>query len=198
MQFKFYKCTFIWINFFGRWWTIIHLGLEWTWNVCHRRWNQCFQTNTCEGHVEPSFYWLWGWCWTLLPSLSRQRLKIELEWPGCWPWMLYLSCGIHKTRSAGKRGQNLCLFSWLRTNRFLDLFSSTYCNYMYTSIRIIKRDGLKTFLKCYHDLEDQYSITSIKEDFTFSKVKLDNRLLHWSKTWSTASFFTWMLKKESK
>lgn len=25
----------------------------------------------------------------------------------------------------------------------------------------IKRDGLKTFLKCYHDFEDQYSITSM-------------------------------------
>lgn len=91
----------------------------------------------------------------------KTRLKIELEWPGCWPWMLYLSCGIHKTRSAGKRGQNLCLFSWLRTNRFLDLFSSTYCNYMYTSIHIIKRDGLKTFLKCYHDLELALKKTSL-------------------------------------
>lgn len=25
----------------------------------------------------------------------------------------------------------------------------------------IKRDGLKTFLKCYHDFEDQYSISSM-------------------------------------
>lgn len=58
----------------------------------------------------------------------------------------------------------------------------------------IKRDGLKTFLKCYHDFEDQYSITSM-QDFTFSKVKLDKGLLDWSKTWSASGLFSLSLKK---